>query len=428
MIEKLISDSIAFLCSFQATDKSKRAQDKARWIRALGFRLSGMKREFTDTITATMAVDGVTLFVNNNYALTKPKIDVLFILIHEGLHVWFNHPIRLRDCMPYQRELMHKAADYAVNLTAQQAGCPFPVPSYALLNPQYVDASGNCLNVERILYEMLKEQVQEQQGQDNADTSDDNQQPAESNSANDSTDAGGDDNANTSNESDSGDAEAGNDNDTGDNGGQAGDADSISQDAGGNSAPGTDPNGSTPDQCGDLLPAPSDADLQEMGRQSLAAAQLSKGAGDGSLPDGMLQAIGEALADADVDWLDQLRDRFATTVDQSDYSHERLNVPVLVAAHQVEPSLWQEAIGRVAIVGDESGSMSNEALNVIAKQTAAIVSEWNPTEVLIVRHTSKVVYTERLQQGQEPTPRKNALQVARGLIQCWITASPKGAR
>jgi predicted metal-dependent peptidase len=50
--------------------------------------------------------------------------------------------------------------------------------------------------------------------------------------------------------------------------------------------------------------------------------------------------------------------------------------------------------------------MSNEALNVIAKQTAAIVSEWNPTEVLIVRHTSKVVYTERLQQGQEPTPRK----------------------
>ena len=79
---------------------------------------------------------------------------------------------------------------------------------------------------------------------------------------------------------------------------------------------------------------------------------------------------------------------------------------MLIGAHQVDPSLWSEAIGRIAIVGDESSSMSDEALNVIAKETAAVIQEWNPQEVLVIRHTSEVVFTERLQQGQEPTPRK----------------------
>jgi predicted metal-dependent peptidase len=71
----------------------------------------------------------------------------------------------------------------------------------------------------------------------------------------------------------------------------------------------------------------------------------------------------------------------------------------------IEPTLYSEGIGKVAIVGDESGSMSDDELNMVTEQTAAILQEWQPDSVEIIRHDSEIVYTESLAAGQQPTPR-----------------------
>ena len=406
-IEKLISDLIIILI-----------QHPVRFVKAMGYRLAVMPRQFVgDDITQTMAVDGVTLFINPGWTAMQSKIKLLFVLLHEACHVWMLHSKRLRDAYPHQRDVVHQAADYVVNLTLEQARCPYPVPAEALIDHKFVDGQGRCLNVERVMA-LLAQQEQKQQGGD-----DDRETEAGSNHG-DNSDAAGAGDAQPGDESASGDDQGANGDDSGDDSAQAAGNGTSDQVTGGN--------GETPDETGDLLPAPDNMDESEQIKRNEQALQLSA-TGSGSMPANMLAELHKQAQGSDTDWLDLFRDRFATAVDSSDYSFSRINAPYAMIG-MIEPVLYAEALGTVAVVVDESSSMDNDMLNMAQEQLAKVVAEWTPQRLLVIRHTSKIVGVQDLSYGQEPEPRDkrahggtsfnpviDMLEDEMVEVACWVT-------
>jgi len=365
-------------------------QSPYTFVKAMGFRLAAMKREITETRTKTMAVDGVTLFINPHWTSAQSKVKLLFVLLHEACHVWMLHPKRLRDIYPSQRDIVHQAADYVVNLTLEQARCPYPMPDDALINRDYVDANWKCLNVERVVQLLLQqppeqpEQPEQPQPPEGADTD-----PGDSGQ-------GGQPDDETDSETETG-KDTGDGDESGDESGDGdGDEQGTSQTNGGN--------GSTPESCGELLPAPDDLDEQEHVKRNEQALQLAS-SGAGSMPANMLEELHHQAQGSATDWLTAFKDRFATAVDASDWSEERFNQQY-AAIGMIEPTLYTESVGTIAIVVDESSSMDNDQLNRATEQVAAIVSEWTPQRVLIIRHTAIIEDIQELFYGQQPEPRE----------------------
>ena len=364
-VEKIISELLVVLIT-----------SPFKFVKAMGYRLAAMPRVITATVTGTMAVDGVTLFINPHWTLAQSRVKLLFVLLHEACHVWMLHPKRLRDVYPHQRDLVHKAADYVVNLTLEQAGAPYPVPEDALYDRRFVDDNGKCLNVERVVHMLIQEPEEPEEPEE--------QEPEQPGDMPAPTGPG--ENADT----DPGDG--------GDDSGEEGEAGEqpSSQETGGN--------GETPESCGELLPAPDDLDEQEQVKRNEQALQLSA-AGAGDMPSNMLDELHRQAMGSDTDWLSLFRDRFASAVDAADWSEERFNQQYSMIG-MIEPTLYSESVGTIAIVVDESSSMDNDQLNRATEQLAAIVSEWTPQRVLIIRHTDHITDEQELTYGQEPEPRE----------------------
>jgi predicted metal-dependent peptidase len=406
---QLISDALIVLI-----------QSPLKFVKAIGYRLAAMPRVATMTLTKTMAVDGVTLFYNPEWTARQSKIKILFVLLHEGCHVWMLHPKRLRDIYPHLRDLVHQAADFVVNLTLEQANCPYPVPEDALINRSFVDHQGRCLNVERVV-EILMQQPQQPEPGENGEGDDDT--GADGDETDDSEAGGNYGGSDDSDDTDENGTDSAADNDSGDDsadgaaqssgaddqdtdGGDSGtdsDSDSGSGDGLEDSSQSNGCNDSTPDSCGDLLPAPDDLDEDEHVKRNEQALQLAS-QGAGHMPDNMLEELHKQAQGSDTDWLTMLKDRFATAVDASDWSEEKFNQQYAMIG-MIEPTLYTESVGSIAIVVDESSSMDNDALNKATEQIAAIVAEWTPQRVLILRHTTQIVDEQELVYGQEPEPR-----------------------
>ena len=365
-----------------------------KWVKACGYRLSLMKLVVTPE-HETMAVDGRSLFVSPTWPHTRHDNANLFTLIHEALHVWFRHPERLRKWQG-PREVIHMAADYAINLLAVQQGCEYPMPDDGLFDKKYVDQNGKALSAELIAHMLMQELQQEQEQEQEQEPGGQPGKPGE-------TDGNSESVSETETDADSDGAGAGDSEQESDSNG----ADSESGNAGSGSSSGSDgvqDTGLVPESCGELLPAPADYEAAEAAEAAIAAATLTKSSGDGSLPEFLQQAVHDAAQDSETHWLQQLHDRFATIYAARDFSYEAFHQGYALYG-MIEPTLYSEGIGKVAIVGDESGSMSDDELNMVNSQTAALLQEWEPSEVLIIRHDSEIVYTESLQAGEQPTPR-----------------------
>jgi predicted metal-dependent peptidase len=429
-IEKTISELLVLLI-----------QSDRRFVKAMGYRLAVMPRIFTTTVTETMAVDGVTLFINPVWSAQQTKLKLLFVLLHEACHVWMLHSKRLRNVYPHLRNIVHKAADYAVNLTLAQAGAPYPVPEDALIDYDFVDQDQKCLNVERIvelLMQQQKDESSESSNQQNTSNNSPDSGDPDSADSQDSTepveistavDDSGDDSTDSDTDAGSADSEDGNGDDSGD--GDSGNDDSNgagvepnSQDSGCNDL--------TPDSCGDLLPAPDDLDEKDHVKRNEQALQLAAN-GAGAMPANMMDELHLQAQGSDTDWLSIFRDRFATAMDASDYSFKRFSEPY-AAIGMIEPTLYSEAVGSIAIVVDESSSMDNDALNKATEQIAAIIAEWTPQRVLVIRHTTDIVDVQDLTYGQEPEPREkrahggtyfnpviDMLEEENVEVACWVT-------
>ena len=390
-VEKRVRAMIAQLISMREYDTCV----------TFGVILSGLKLDVGQGGPAgTLAVDGKTLFVNTQYFLSKSDPELYFILLHEAFHCASRHPWRLRDAMPQHKELVHKAADYAVNLALVQDSQPFQMVEGGLINQDYCTPDGRALNYERILpllaqqaAEQPREQEQAEEEQDHADNSDDNAESAESDTHGDTDSDSYDDDASTEPETGSGGTESADGCD---------DNESSCQGSGSNDELESDSE-DTVHADGELLPAPDDATEEQAVDDLLKAAAVAKAAGCETSPL-VSELVHSATNRSKTDWLTALREKFRTAVDKSDYSFKRFNNRYAQFG-LIAPKLHTNGIGRVAIIGDESGSMSDDQIQQIAEQTNALIQEWNPAEILVIRHDSEIVFTERLMRGETPTLR-----------------------
>ena len=209
MIERYISELLIILQS-----------SKIEFVSACGFRLSVMKRVFT-TEVETMAVDGVTFFINPTWPLQRSKLANLFTLLHEAMHVWFRHPERLRDSRKLYGDLVHQAADYAINLHLVQNGSPYEMPHDGLIDHSFVASDGRALSTELILDKLIQQQQEQQQQEQEQDSDSGDSESAEcdgsqqQDSSQDSDDSDSDSDQNTDSETGSHDGEGDADGDSG---------------------------------------------------------------------------------------------------------------------------------------------------------------------------------------------------------------------
>ena len=402
--QKRLDKLIALLCGHSSAS-----------VRFFGINAACMTRIVSEDYP-TMATDGRTLYVNPDWLDSHSDSEACFVLMHEAFHKVANHSIRLRDAAPQHKDLVHKAADYAVNLAMTlDKGIVYPMPDEGLINTDYADTDGRALNVERILAILLKDAQQQQQQQQQQD--EDQQQGSGSG---ESDDQGQETDGQGSGESESNDSDERSTNgesfDSPEDGEGSGseDTDETGAESGGSDETTADPLQSSSQETGDsqddyfndpdyaesdcgtgeLLPAPEDMDASESMGDTAKAETI---VGAGNLPDYLRVTIKDTLTTARSDWMAELRAELSKALDKSDYSM-RIPSNRYASFGLISPSLRNPAIRKIAIVRDVSSSMS-DAFDEISQQAKQIVDTFNPLETIVIDHNSRVVNRQSLTIG-----------------------------
>lgn len=148
--EQLKADTLKALSNSKANIISK---DKMTFLISLLLKLPVLiTREIP-----TMAVDGQTMFVNPEFYMAASKDFRIFLLLHETLHVAYDHCNRAEQRCP---EVWCKACDYVVNQDLKTLG--LPLPSSALYDSKFKD-----LSVEQV-YDLLIEESNQYHPQEGA--------------------------------------------------------------------------------------------------------------------------------------------------------------------------------------------------------------------------------------------------------------------
>ena len=131
-------------------------KDKVTFLVALLLR---MEIQLTLEIP-TLATDGKKILVNPNFYLKQNKDWCIFILLHEVLHVAYDHCSRLED---RNHKKWNMACDYVINLDLKQVG--FSIPPCALYDFQYQGMSAeqvydlldddDCDNANNLLEDLI---------------------------------------------------------------------------------------------------------------------------------------------------------------------------------------------------------------------------------------------------------------------------------
>jgi len=289
----------------------------------------------------TAATDMRTIWYNPGFFTGLPDAEVVGVLSHEVMHIVLKHGLRRGNRDP---RLWNMAADYAINWMLTQID-GLALPAGALIDPMYDQWSA-----EKIYDALLKDQPT---GQDQG--------------------------------------QAGQDQDQGQ--GQGGQDQAEQSDRG--SAPGAKPADSgAPDghlpgheSAGgmgrDILPTGhmSPDEQAKLGRDITAqvaqAANMARMAG--KLPGALERTISEALNPA-VPIEDILRE-YMTAHDRDDESWERRNRRF---RDIYLPDRYNDAMGEVVMIGDTSGSVTDDELRMIAGMVTRIVENMNPERVRMI--------------------------------------------
>jgi len=103
-----------------------------------------LKLEWTDKVPAA-AVDGINVFINENFWMNLSEAERVGLLWHEVWHVAYDHLSR-GDIFP-DHTRFNKAADYAININAAKDG--ITLPAGGLLDSKYANQS-----TEEIYYQL----------------------------------------------------------------------------------------------------------------------------------------------------------------------------------------------------------------------------------------------------------------------------------
>lgn len=317
----------------------------------------------------TAWVDGVTLGYNPAFiaGLTHPQ--VVAIQAHEVMHCASGHPWR-RDGRDNDR--WNKACDRAINPIIRDAGFKLPEGVLYELDATHVGKSAEWI------YGRLPEPPEDDGGKGEPQKGG---QPSPGGAA-----GKGGDEADDEQEAPGG---------AGDEDGE-GDQEGEGQGGGGEGpGDGTGSEDDTPgDELGEVRDSPADADEQAASEEDWqqAVAQAANAAkGRGSLP-GALDRFAEMAAQPKVDWRSALR-RFVQASAKADYSWRRPNKRY-VARGLYLPSLMSEAMGKMVIAVDTSGSIDAVLLGQFGREIQAIVDEMQPEQVIVMYADARVAKVE----------------------------------
>lgn len=295
--------------------------------------------------TMTAAVDGKYVYYYLPWVAKLTDEELMFVQLHEAMHYILMHMFRMAG---RNADRWNMACDAVINLNiveranelqAKRNKVYFKMPDEGILYP-WVDSS---MSAELVYNKLMKEE--QDNGGDNAGRV--GQANAGTPGKGGGSQPGGDDPA-------QGDGESG---------------------AGGNPAQGKwDGFGR------DLHPAPDSVTEADVVATIVAAAKLAKQAGQGSA---LVDRIIGGELDPVVPWQAVLRSVMQGAFDRRDYSYRRCNRRYIAQGLYL-PSLWAEAMGRLVIGVDTSGSISQHVLNQVAAEVTAIVQDCRPEQTDVV--------------------------------------------
>lgn len=130
-------------------------------------------------------------------------------------------------------------------------------------------------------------------------------------------------------------------------------------------------------------------------RQNVAqAANMARMAGKLS---GGLERLVDQLLNPSVPWQVLLRD-YMTRVSKDDESWSRRNRRY---SHAFLPARYSERMGEIVLIGDTSGSITEEELNRVAAEVNAIAEQVRPELIRVVWADTVVAHEETFETGQE---------------------------
>ena len=325
--------------------------------------LMGLTQKPDEDPDGTMATNGTELFWSAPFVVASDQAKVLFVLLHETLHVILKHHLRRG---PRDPRLWNIAADMVINWMIVRMGLPanyndvpldtwrnmtreqvmsyverdeYRMPEDGLFDPKYAGYT-----TEEV-YTML-----EQEEQSGDDTSDDG-------------DGDGD----------------------GDGKGKK-----FKQCPWGNVEDATGEDGAplTPEEI---------REAEKMVDQAMKTAeQVAKGRGQ--MPGWLSEAIATLTAPS-VDWRDALEEMLTETI-PVDINFNRPN-RFYIGGPVVMPSVAREGVGHVGVFIDESGSMSTPEHAQAMSEAFDIVENLQPDEVTIIRFEYKAGEPEVYEHGDE---------------------------
>lgn len=321
----------------------------------------------------TMWVDGVHLGFNPRYVMQLTDDELKGLLVHEVGHVALKHPWRRAWRDPDDWNIV---ADYAVNHIVKSA--QYTLPAGALYEPAWA-----ALPAEAI-YEKVRKPKPPQGGADQPQPPSGGS-PAEPEQAPDAADPdstlspddahgnGGD-----------GDTQGG----TGGDGSRDGSDDSSSGTDGASDGAPKPASGRRPRarqrHIGEVRDAPPEVDPRKLEADwNVAIVQAEMVAKSQGLTPWGADIIVKQVKEATVDWREVLRTFVQTSVYSPDYSWRVPNRRYLASGLYL-PGLLGEAIPRLVIAVDTSGSIGDAELAAFRAEVQAVVEEVKPEKTYVV--------------------------------------------
>lgn len=291
----------------------------------------------------TAATDMDKIYYNPDFFAGLNVEQIMFVLAHEVMHIALEHGLRLSGRNPV---MFNVAADYAINPILVES--QFKFVEGCLLDKKYENMSADQI------YELLRKEVEQKQQGGQGDKS----QPGQGSSQ-------------------PGQGEQGDKQDP--NGGYTGPQDILGRDIKG--------------------PQNMDAEGMAKAERSIqqrvaAAASVARAAGQLS---GNLERLVNNLLHPQVPWPELLRE-YMTRIVQDDESwsrrNRRFNHVYLPARHSVR---MKEFI----VIGDTSGSITQQDLDKVAAEVNAVADLVRPERIRAVWADTKVKHEEVFEQGDE---------------------------
>jgi len=297
----------------------------------------------------TMATDGKRIFYNSEFVLAVTEIQVMGVMVHEGLHVVWEHPLRRGN---RHFKVWNYATDYAINgFMVYEMG--FDLPEGGLWDEQY-----RGMSAEAIYRELMNNEDSLQNAIDSVNEANENESESESSGSgqddSQQSESEGGDKSNTGKYS-SGEQS------TGEKVGSI-DLDTIPM-----------PLGEVWDAQTDEGKPLSDSELEELKTEIQRSVSLSDKLEKAMSNDGTSSFASrvDAMKEVKVDWKDQLSEYLQSTVND-DYSWCRLNKRHSWRGINLPSKTKSPEGGELVVAVDTSGSVTQQELNTFASELEAM--------------------------------------------------------